>query len=273
MTLTRSLTSLGAALLAGLALLTSCAPKPAAPSLDVQAAKAVWESFLAQGPTAQAFELSGSMNLTTPQKSARVLLRFRGDLEGTLRLDMASGTGTTFAMWREGPDGWLAVYPMANQAFSHPDTRAALGRLGLPLPFNLRDLAALLTGRYAWVLPPIYKTVKVIPGGYEYAMPAGSRLASVTLDFAGNPVHLAGKGVQPWSVELSDFSPPEQYGRPLAQKMNLTTPGGTTALLRVKKLELLPERLPEQSLDLPLPPTVKLVPLDKSGEVRTPDLP
>jgi len=259
-------------LLFALAPLCACAPKGAA-RLDMPAAQAQWASFLAAGGApAKAFNLSASLNLTAPQKSTRVLLRFWGDLDRPLRLDITASMGGTFAMWREDSLGWLALYPMTNQAYTHPDTRKGLNKLGMPFPFSMKELAELITGSYTSLLPTTFQSVKKTDKGTLYALAPKSPIASVTLDFEGKPIHLTGRGVEPWTVDLAEFSG-TQGSRPLAQKITLTTPGGVSAIFRVKKLELLAAPMAPDTLELPLPPQARHIPLDQPGEVRAPEMP
>lgn len=249
----------------------ACAPKGA--GLDAPDAQARWASFMAAGGApAKAFTLSASLNLTAHQKSTRVLLKFWGNLERPLRLDITASMGTTFAMWREDSLGWLALYPMANQAYTHPDTRKGLNKLGMPFPFGMKELAGVITGNYGAFLPSAYQNVKKSDKGLVFSLAAPCPVASVTLDFEGKPIHLTGRGVEPWTVDLAEYSQSDGT-RPLAQKITLTTPGGINAIFRVKKLELLADPMASEALELPLPPQAKHTALDRAGEVRAPDMP
>ena len=187
--------------LAAMVLVSGCGPAKVRPGFDAGQAQALWASFAqAPGDAPRSFTLSASLSVQSPQKSARLLAKFWGNLDRPLRLDLSTGMGQTFAMWREDSLGWLAVYPLSNQAFTHKDTKAALARLGMPLPLTLKDLAALAAGRYEALMPASYKSAKAVSGGYEYALGTASVFSSVTLDFDGKPIHIVGKGVEPWSA-------------------------------------------------------------------------
>ncbi|WP_243310134.1 hypothetical protein [Fundidesulfovibrio agrisoli] len=257
-----------------LAALGGCAPKPTAtgPGEGPQP-QALWSQLMAGGSQAKSFTLSASLSLQSPKKSARLLARFWGNLDRPLRLDLSTGMGQVFSMWREDAQGWLAVYPGANQAFTHSSTKAALSRLGMPFPFGMKELAAVSVGSFGLILPASYSSVKKISNGFLYSFPASSPVAALTLDFEGKPIHLTGRGVEPWNVDLSDFAPPQAGRPPMAQLITLTTPGGVQAILRVKKLELGTEPMPLQSLELALPPQARHIPLDREGDFQTPDIP
>ena len=254
--------------------LGGCAPKAGpggAPQADAQA---LWRSFSAPAQTeAKSFTLSASLSVASPSRSARLLVRFWGGVDGPVRLDLSSGMGQTFAMWREDQLGWLAVYPGSNQAFTHSDTKAALARLGMPFPFTLKDLAAICAGRFQGIVPASYSGVKRTASGFTYTLPQGSAVGSLTLDFAGNPIHLTGRGVEPWSVELGDFAAPAEGGRPLAQRIAVTSPGGLQAVLRIKKIELSAAPADASALGLTVPPQARHIPLDGPGDVSAPELP
>jgi len=256
--------------------LAACGPKAGAPRPEMAKAppQELWRSFTApSGDEAKSFTLSASLSVVSPQKSARLLAKFWGNLDRPLRLDLSTGMGQTFSMWREDSLGWLAIYPLNNQVFTHSDTKAALSKLGMPFPFGMKELAAISCGRWGLILPSKYTSAAKTAKGVVYTLGLSSPVESVTLDFAGNPIHLTGRGVAPWTVDLDDFAPPESGGKPLARKITVTSPGGIQAILRIKKLELQPAPMAGQGLELALPPGARHIPLDRAGDVRAPDMP
>lgn len=268
----RALAWVGALLL--VLALGGCGPKTGAGTAGGADAQALWRSFTAPGQSqAKSFTLSASLAVSSPGRSARLLVRFWGGMDGPLRLDLSTGMGQTFAMWREDSLGWLAVYPSSNQAFTHSDTKAALSRLGMPFPFSLKDLAAICSGRFQGIVPANYSSVKRTPSGFVYSLPQGSALGSLTLDFAGNPIHLTGRGIEPWNVELADYAAPAEGTRPQAQRVTVTSPGGIQATIRIKKIELSNDPADPKGLELAVPPQARHIPLDRGGDVRAPELP
>jgi outer membrane biogenesis lipoprotein LolB len=255
--------------LAACCVLSGCAAKTPT-ATDTQARQA-WSKFRAGSHDPwKPFLIQASLNFSAPGKSHRVLLRLWGEPNYPLRLDFAAGMGQTFAMWREDGSGWLAYYPMSSAAYTHPDTRKGASILGMPLPFSLRELAAVLCGRFAEFTPQDYASVKVKPGGLEYALKGDPRLASVTLDLGGKPVAIAGKGVEPWSVEFADYQ--DAGGRELPHMITLTTPGGLKGVVRVKKYEQRGEPWPRTALELPLPERTIVYALDLMADFKRPDL-
>lgn len=271
---TRSFAPALAACLFMVAALSGCAGTRGKLVTDQDEARGLWNVFQSQSrKVSGAFSLTASLTVNSPSKSSRVVLAFWGELDRPLRLDISTSMGQLYARWKEDSNGWEGVYPMNKVAFTHSDTRKALGKLGLPLPFNLRDFAALAIGRFDALVPATYTSVKRTPEGYEYALPASSPIASVTLDNMANPVHLTGRGVEPWKVDLSNYSHTVTDRRSVADNVRLTTPGGTTVLLRVKKLELFANRSSLPTLELAAPPQTRFISLDTDQEVQAPAMP
>lgn len=253
-------------------ILSGCAAKVPQAVPGKADAQAVWNAFKKDGagqPDWTSFSLNASLSFAAQSASGRLNAKFWGNMDGPLRLDFTTPMGGPYALWREDASGWLAYYP-GEGAYSHSDTRKGMAKLGMPLPFDLRELAAAATGRLSEYIPAEYERAKIAPDGYEYLFAAGAPLKSMTLDFDGNPIHLAGRGVDPWQVDFEDYAIPEGLARPMAQKITLITPGGTQARLRVKKLEVSAEPWPESALELTPPTGVTIVPLDLLEDVAAP---
>jgi len=264
-----SRTRLAALALAWIFVLSGCAAK--IPTSTENEARAVWMKFRAAASApAKPFSVQASLNFSSPGKSHRVLLKLWGEQGYPLRLDFAAGMGQIFSMWREDASGWLAYYPMSNAAYTHPDTRKGASMLGMPLPFSLRELAAVICGRFGEFVPGDYQTVKAKPGGLEYSLKGDPRLSSVTLDPNGRPVGLAGKGIEPWRVEFSDYQ--DSGGRELPQMIVVTTSGGLKGVLRIKKYEQRDEPWPKSALDLPLPENTMVYALDRMADFKKPNV-
>lgn len=256
-------------LLAALAMWVSgCAGiKPAAPVADES--KAVYQAFLdaqARLEPAQAFSLSGSLSFARGGKSGRLNYRFYGNFANPVRLDLTTPIGGAYAHLRETGGEFTAFVPGRDTVFTHTDTRAGASRLGMPLPFTLRELAAILSGRLGELAPSRYAAAKKVSDGYEYAFSNDPRLSSLTLDFQGKPRHLTGRGIEPWQVAFEDDEAVPGVALPVARRLVLTTPGGAMLTLRVKTIQPRPTPYPGADLELPVPPNVAVRPLDAAGD-------
>ena len=255
-------------LLAALALWVSgCAAiKPQAPAANESTA--VYQTFLAdqaKNEPARAFSLSGSLSFARGGKSGRLNYRFFGNYANPVRLDLTTTLGGAYAHLRETGGEFTAFVPSRDTVFTHADTRAGASRLGMPLPFTLRELAAIVSGRLGELAPARFAGSKKVADGYEYAFTGDPRLSSLTLDFQGKPRHLTGRGVEPWRVDFEDDEAVPGLAAPVARRLVLTTPGGATLTLRVKSIQPRPAPYPAADLELPVPPSVTVRPLDASG--------
>ncbi len=251
------------------AALGGCAPaKPGVPG-PADEAKAVYQTFLdaqAKNEPAKAFSLSGSLSFARAGKSGRLNYRFFGNYAAPVRLDLTTPLGGAYAHLREAGGEFTAFVPSRDALYTHADTRAGAAKLGMPLPFTLRELAAIVSGRLGELASPRYASAKKVQGGYEYAFSSDPRLSSLTLDFQGKPRHLTGRGVEPWRIDFEDDEATPGYGAPVARRLVLTTPGGATLTLRVKTLAPRPAPYPAADLELPVPPNVAVRPLDAAGD-------
>ncbi|MEL7638806.1 MAG: hypothetical protein AAGU21_04095 [Solidesulfovibrio sp.] len=257
--------------LAALALalfLAGCAGKPATAPLTDES-KAVFATFQAGQtsiPPAPAFSLSGSMSFSRGNRSGRLNYRLFGDYGRTVRLDLTTPVGGAYAALFENSQEFIAYVPSRNAVYRHADTRQGAARLGMPLPFSLRELAALASGRLGALVPDRYAAAKKTADGYQYAFSGNARFTSLTLDFAGNPRHLVGVGVEPWRIDLEDDEAVPGMAAPVARKLTLTTPGGATLTVRVKTLQARPSPYPAADLELPVPPNAVERALDAGGD-------
>lgn len=264
-------------LLAALAVLaTGCAAPRPGPPPTADEAQTVYKTFLANqahNQPAVAFSLAGSMSFSKGNKSGRLNYRFYGNFKNPVRLDLTTAFGGAYAHLREDGQEFAAFLPDKGAVYRHADAREGAARLGMPLPFTLREMAALVSGRFGELAPAQYASAKKVANGYEYAFSNDPRLSSLTLDFEGKPRHLTGRGVEPWRVDFADDESAPGLAAPLARKLTLTTPGGASLILRVKSLQSRETAYPAADLELPIPPNAAARSLDAAGgESLLPDL-
>jgi outer membrane biogenesis lipoprotein LolB len=255
-------------LIAAVALLaTGCAAtRPGPPKAEE--AKAVYKTFLAnqaKNDPAPAFSLAGSMSFANKGKSGRLNYRFYGNLANPVRLDLTTPMGGAYAHLREDSQEFAAFLPGRNTVYRHTDAREGASRLGMPLPFTLRELAAIVSGHFGELAPAAYTSSKKTATGYEYAFSGDPRLSSVTLDFEGKPRHLTGRGVEPWQILFEEDEAAPGLAAPVARKLTLTTPGGASLVLRVKSLQQRQAPYPVADLELPIPSNADNRSLDTAG--------
>ncbi len=264
---------LAAALLLACLSAFGCAPKHPAAIPGQPDADAVFAAFKNNRDPGKAswrgFAMNASLSFSAQAKSGRLNIKFWGDPDTPLRLDFTTPVGGAFAFWFEDESGWTAYYPGENAVYTHPDARRGMARLGMPLPFDLRGLAAVTTGRLPDLVPDAYRKAKNAPEGYEYFFNRDAPMASMILDFDGKPIHLTGRGIEPWRIDLSKFT---EGPHPEPRLLVLTTPGGAKAKIRVKSLSGRDVPWPLDALVPIVPAGAEPRPLDLPGEYSTPGL-
>ncbi|MBN2141240.1 MAG: hypothetical protein JW718_09580 [Desulfovibrionaceae bacterium] len=261
---------LGVLALAVSSALCGCGPKSlTGPDFSGPAQAWQWfrQAYCRPAPRASGILTEASFYYFKGNKTNRTTLRFWGDLDLPLRLDVSAGVGTSLAFFREDADGLLAYYPDKGQAFSHADPIKAARCLSLPLSFSLKDLAALLSGDLAGFAPESFDRAGPAPGkGYAFGFRTG-RVRELTLDRLGRPATLRGEGnggpgaSGPWELTFS-YPLDASSARVLADRLTLVMAEGAKGVLRIKGREFKARPWPASSLALRLPQGTNLRLLD-----------
>lgn len=250
-------------------LLSGCAGLARKPGADPAAAKALWDRFAAaHGPRAgdQGFKISASLAYTTPGRGSRTLLSFWGNTAYPLRLDVSASLGASLSHFRDDGQLWVAYFPGERTAYTHTDAVLGQKALGLPFPFNLRDLALLISGDFGPFTAQGYRFARPGPDGVRFELAPG-RTAALTLDAEARPLRLEGPADAPWTLSFSEYPEPGE-GPVLARRLDMDLPGEEKAVLRVKSLEMKDAPWPLAGLKLSLPVDTEVVFLDEIGLMR-----
>jgi outer membrane biogenesis lipoprotein LolB len=244
--------------------LGGCAPKAPGPARRYQDPSQVWTTFLdrsAEGSTrSRGFRMKASLNLDTDEGSHRVVFLLWGNYDLPLRIDLTTGFGSPFSMWRVGSERLIAYYPGQQRAFVGPPSRRVSLMLGLETPFELPELAWLLTARFDKVLPSEFGSAKKSPaGGWVYRFRDFEAAGKAVLDRQGRIVALSGSRPYSWEIEFSRYT--SSMGRPLPRRIALSRNGTRSALIRIKEAKLRRRSWDESSLQLRLPKDTIRVPL------------
>lgn len=240
-----------------LLLLGGCASRMMTPhGTPAPAAEAerLWASFTAynearaaeQGP----YRLKGSLRYGDEGDTRRVsyLLWSNGGLP--VRLDVLAGINTVAARLFEAPDEFIAYAPGESKAVTHQGRQRVQLNFGKPVPFALRDFAALMRGRFAEVFGPALGTHPelVADGGIAYTLEDGFLSGILTLNASGLPIRWEAPG-DGWlmTIDYDEGTPNLPY------KFRLTRTG-YTALLLVKDREHPEQPFSSAQMNLRLPP-------------------
>ena len=129
-------------------LLCSCAGKTLQPA-DPAAAQNRWQTFTQQSNIKAApFRDSLSMRFGKEGDTRRVTALIWGNGDKTLRLDVLAGVGAVVANIAQKDNHFFIYTPMQRKAYFHEGASSPLLKVGVPLPFDLFSLEALLNGRY-----------------------------------------------------------------------------------------------------------------------------
>lgn len=255
-----------------------CALRTAPPQVELPPAEA-WSLFRARQEALTAapddISLKATLYYTAEGRSNRTILELWGDREYPLRMNISAGVGTTLALMREDADGLVVYYPSENKAYVHPDSRAAMAALGLDLPFNLRDLAALLAGPATRLLPNEYASVRDAGGLFSYTLPPESTTGEVRLHPDGRLAGLAGHGDQPWHIDIASHKRVLAGRAYVPERLTMDVPGRQRATLRLRSLDFRATPWLPKALELEIPPQAETIvappAYGTAHEARTPD--
>ncbi len=257
----------GAALCTVFCLLTACAtvreplrgrvpPTQAAGALDA------CKRYLTQrGEESGPRRLRASLRFSMEEGTRRVLVLLWGNgddpqsdphASGAVRADVMAGPGLIIAQLREAPGDFIAYSRQENRAVRHTGSGRVLFAPGIPASFGLRDLAALLEGRFDQVfhLPPEgTEAVFTAEGNLLYSL--GRESGSLELRPDGLPARW--EDGQGWSLAF-EYRPGEDDAVLRPYKIRALHPEGHSAILIVQQRETPDASFTEEQLSLILPP-------------------
>jgi outer membrane biogenesis lipoprotein LolB len=222
----------------------------------------VWANFkhtFASRPDTY-FWLKSSLNYSGPKESHRSTFELWGDSDLPLRLDLKAGLGITISLWRIGKHQVVIYFPSQEIAYTTTSSIQGLKSLGLYSPLNLQELAVLITGQGATVLPNAYTRAKQQEQGQViFTFTGQNKVQSVILDPQGRIRSLSGQNPYPWTLKVEDYEMENTIALP--RTLRLQSAAGHTIVLRVKNFRFRSLPWPEKALSLPLPEGTTQTPL------------
>ncbi len=218
----------------------------------------LWAGYLARQETLARqpdhIEARASLWYTTPERSNRTLVALWGSLARPLRADINASMGASLGLFREDASGWTAYYPQSKEAVVHAGGGAGAGALGVNVPFSLRDVGLLLSGRLLPLTGDAPRASLPLEDGLTAFLLDGKGPAErLVLDPEGRPAELSGGDGEPWTVIFKDYDDP---ATDLAGVVEMTLPGGRSARLILKSLAMRGQPWPEAATALAIPPDV-----------------
>ena len=234
-----------------LVLLAGCMVRP--PQVPIPADRP-WRAFTAQMMAVEEIPgFSARMSITTISGDGghRMTAEFWGTPTLPLRLDLQAGIGRTVSMIREDGLNLQAYVPDSNRVYHHPDSKTGITLLGLDTPFSLAELAGIIAGDWARIIPADFsRALSAEAGTRRYEFDTDPRIAAVVLDDTGRVLQVAGR--KGWTLLLEQFPDPPAR-RPVAGRLTVTGGNGDRLVIRIKSFSLRSEPWPENALDLEVP--------------------
>ncbi|MBD5538410.1 MAG: hypothetical protein HDQ94_00185 [Desulfovibrio sp.] len=250
------------ALLCMVLLLCACARQAPAPGTpqggEGNALATRWQAYRNAGTGAEApYRLQLSLRFGEEGNTRRVTALLWGNGERELRLDVMAGVGTVVAKILEDGDHFLVYAPLENKAYFHQGATSPLLKVGVPVPFGLARLTALLTGHYAAAFGDASADASLLSDGVAQYTLEGKPGGLLSLDAAGRPVAWRESAANGWRMDIvyDDATPP------LPRRLTLTHASGRRAIMLVKERENPPAPFTQEQMRLTLPEGAPLLPL------------
>lgn len=241
--------------------LCACA-RPTTPSAPVWDAASLWKNYEKTAESmqmAKPFSLQGSLRYSTNTDSRRVLVLAWGNGSLPVRLDIMAGIGVTAALIREDADSLLIYAPEDHKAYYGTGAQKSLLSMGMPIPFSVAEMLALLNGRYHEFFGMAYSGTPTQQGQNAVFTLRESLIGgTLTIGPTGLPLRWEQKK-DGWVMDL-------EYDEQLSPwRIHISHPKGYQAILVVKE-RTSPPPFTEQQMTLTLPEGVPLYPLDSEDK-------
>ena len=233
-------------------LLASCAGKQSQPA-DPALASQRWQSFAtAKEPAAVPFRDALSMRFGKEGDTRRVTAIIWGNADRSLRLDVQAGVGATVAMIAQKDRNFLFYAPMDQKAYFYEGNRSPLIKVGVPLPFDLFQLEALLNGRWTSVFGKSFIRADQTKDNIAYTLDGGIG-GELVLGPDARPVAWSNTD---WrlGIELDETG--------LVHRIDLSSIRKDKGVVIVKE-RANPGRFTDEQLKLSVPENTALLPLDR----------
>lgn len=228
-------------------------PPSIAPEQELIQAR--WD-LMESGPEPQPYRIQFSLRFGEEGNTRRVTGILWGNDSENLRMDIMAGVGVVVAKISDSGNKFLLYSPRDNKAYVHEGEEKPLLKIGMPLPFNLQMLAALLEGQYARVFGTSYASAEMTnTGNIAYTLDQGPK-GILEVDPEGLPVSWS-QGKKGWQMSIS----PEENSR-IPKSLKFINDDGKRAIVLVKEREK-SEAFNHEQMELSIPQGAPILPLSK----------
>ncbi|HMB30997.1 MAG TPA: hypothetical protein VKN82_04150 [Desulfohalobiaceae bacterium] len=224
-------------------------------------AKTLWEQFQSSEQNylvqTKAISVQGSFQYSSRQQRHRLKLNLWGDLAGPFRINLQTGFGQIFSLWRVDSNSTSAFYPNEQKVFvSNDPQKTMLISLGIHFPLSFLDLPYILTSGLSKIVPEDYQQKQKIPQkGWLYKFEKDQSIQSIVIGFKGQVLQIGGTTPFFWHINFDDFTVIKDHL--LGQKIVLENEFKERLILHLDKLELRDKLWPPQALQLNLPENIE----------------
>lgn len=238
--------------------LFGCAKAQMTP-VEEGAATRIWNEMEAASEQAEGpYRLQLSMRFGKEGDTRRVTGILWGNGQGVTRLDVMAGVGATVAKVAEDGDDFLVYTPRENKAYAHHGANHPLVRIGVPLPFDLVRLTALLTGRFSQAFGAEPQKGTMLDNGDAQYELTGALAGTLELAPNGTPLSWRQKSGT-WRFDLA-------YGEDtphLPKSLKIVNRDGTRAIILIKERETVSSPFSPDQLRLVPPAGAPLLPIEQ----------
>jgi hypothetical protein len=250
-----------------LLLLNACAVRQGGEPLEPAIAQNIWKGYTQYSAKSaakrrQPSRVQASLRFGGNDDGRRVIVLLWENGDGPIRLDVRAGAGISAAKILQTDSRFLLYSLQENRAYYHDGPQQSLLAYGLPLPFGLRDLAALLAGDYGAVfgLTPPTDPHRAQDGGMAFTLPKkGSTGGVLELDAQGLP--RMWKDINGgWRLT---FIHDGDVSLPRPEQIEARHANGNYAILLVKERQRPDQPFTPEQLELKLPTGVPALPMNR----------
>lgn len=217
-----------------LLMMAGCA-RPIAPQ-DPEAVSRIWSILHPRPDALERITARFSLHVESKERTGRLMGEIWGRPATAVRLDLTSGSGASVAMIHETPNLWVAYIPSENKAYHHAQAQAGLALFQIPVPFDAKQISALLAGNTGAILDKEYDRVEQRPGGVIRFSFSGGIVSSLDVDPAMTTLFFQGR--KGWTLLCErPYSSAAFPDHQLYDKFTFASSRDGKAVLRVKSLE------------------------------------
>ncbi len=245
--------------------LCACAKTAPSPTMLSQDHEDNWQSYLQSGQkNIGPFRTQMSLRYGSNDDTRRVTALLWGNDTKELRLDVNAGIGVNVAKILENSNSFLVFVPREEVAYYHEGTQKPLFNAGVPIPFNLQQLAQIIQGQYSLVFGT-QRANSVSPNNTgenesRFILKNSTFAGILALNSQGLPTSWQEQNKQGWKLILG-------YKDNSLQPYKLTMTHATTgkrAILLIKEREVALSHFTDEQMRLTLPSNISILPLEQA---------